>query len=290
MALKNIFLNIAGYSIELIPQTLPIEIETGYKYFVTGKINKPDITIQCFEGIPEGLFTDSKAVFEAENDDQKFYSIYENKDSLGFVIYNQQNKTEIQQVAFLSADFKHWKIYSAATPQGRLVPLSFPMGPIVMQYLTIKNDAVMIHASCVYDGEKGRVFTGFSGNGKSTMSQIWASDGDLIINDDRLIIKKEGNDFFVHNTPMYYPDIPKKAPLSSIYLISHAPENRIAKITGAVAVSRVLAFCIQNNFNEYIINNNLEFISGVCAKTPVSDLGFVPDRSVIDFVLNYEDK
>jgi len=290
MTLKNIFLNIAGYSIELIPQTLPIEIETGYKYFVTGKINKPDITIQCFEGIPEGLFTDIKPVFEAENDDQRFYSIYETKDSLGFIIYNQQNKTEIQQIAILSADFKHWQIYSTATPQGRLIPLSFPMGPIVMQYLTIKNDAVMIHASCVYDGEKGRVFTGFSGNGKSTMSQIWASDGDLIINDDRLIIRKEGTGFFVHNTPMYYPDIPKKAPLSSIYLISHAPENRIKKVTGAVAVSRVLAFCIQNNFNEYIIDNNLEFISGICTKTPVSDLGFVPDRSVIDFVLNYEDK
>ena len=279
---------IAGFSINLISE-IEIELEEGYLPFTDQYIdNKPDVVIQCYKGIKPDILKDSHLVFEAKNDEQRFYSIYKNQENLIFVIYNQQSRDEIQQVAVLDESFTIWKVYSNVT-DGKLLPLKYPMGPIIMHYMTLKSDAVMMHASCAFDGKQARIFTGFSGNGKSTISKLWADAGNLIINDDRIIIRKSADGYFAYNTPMYYTDRPKKAPLNAIYLISHSPENKIKKLSGALAISKVMAFSIQNNFDKQFIQSRLEFFSNLCLSIPVYELGFVPDKSVVNFILANEE-
>ncbi len=286
--MNTIKINIAGFVLELCSEN-EIELEVGYEPFLSDE-TPVDVRIECISGLPLNPFAAMKPVFVAENEAQTFYSIYRTGNQLGFLIYSQQNRTEIQQIAFLSEDFKRWTVYSQPSVSGALNPLRYPMGPIIMHYLTVNSDAVMIHASCVSDGQMGRIFTGFSGAGKSTISGIWADYGYQLINDDRLIIRRENNEYFVYNTPMYYADMPKKTKLWSINLISHSPKNRMRKLSGALAVSKVLAFCIQNNFDKSFIESNLAFISGLCSAIGVYELGFVPDRNVVDFVLENEAK
>ena len=146
----------------------------------------------------------------------------------------------------------------------------------------------MMHASCAFDGQRGRMFSGFSGVGKSTMSRIWAEAGSTIINDDRLIIREINNEFFVYNTPMYYKDLSKKAPLNAVYLIHHSPENKIQKLKGALAASRTMAFCIQNNYDQHFVADRLDFFVRLAAAMDIYDLGFVPDNSVIEFIKAHE--
>ncbi|ADQ79265.1 hypothetical protein Palpr_1117 [Paludibacter propionicigenes WB4] len=266
-----------------------IVLEEGYLPFVqTTENNTVDLTIECFQHIPVLPLSDYELIFEAENNDQKFYSIYLSTLGFVFVIYNQQNKNEVQQLAVLNEDLSNWKIYSTPLDNGDIIPLKYPMGPIIMHYITVKSEAVMIHASCVVEKQKGRIFTGFSGAGKSTMSKIWADAGNTIVNDDRLIIRKLNENYYVYNTPMYYIDIPKKTILDSIFLIRHSPENNLKKLSGASAVSKVLAFCIQNNFDPNFIQNKLNFLSELSAHVPVYELGFVPNSSVVNFVLENE--
>lgn len=281
------YLNIADFTIKL-QSNFEFELEIGYDSFITKEETpEPDVTIQCYPGIPTLDLPKKSLVFEAKNEIQKFYSIYQTGPSFAFIIYNQQTKDEIQQVAILDETFSRWEVYSNYEDD-KIIPLKYPLGPIIMHYLTVKSSAVMIHASCIFDGQKGRIFTGFSGAGKSTISKIWADAGNLVINDDRLIIRKLDNDFFVYNTPMYYNDRPKKTPLDAIFLISHFPENKMKKLDGALAVSRVMAFCIQNNFDSNFIQNNLNFISELSTNVSVFELGFVPNESVINFILENE--
>jgi len=286
--LNSINISIADFLLKLDSENF-IEPEEGYSPFLVEDDNRrADATIHCYTGIPPFAFQADDLVFEAKNDEQKFYSIYRSGTGLGFIIYDQQNKDEIQQYALLDKTYSHWKVYSDPLSESSIWPLKYPLGPIVMHYLTLKSEAVMIHASCIFDGSKGRIFSGFSGNGKSTMSKIWADAGNLVINDDRLIIRKSDAGYVAYNTPMYYKDIPKKAMLSGIYLISHSPANRMKKLSGALAVSKVLAFCIQNNFEQKLIQHHLNFLSDLCAHVPVYELGFVPDANVIKFVLENE--
>jgi len=278
---------IAEFLIHIV-STDEIELEEGYLPFVVrNQSGNADITIQCMEGLPTFQFEKEKLVFEAKNEEQKFYSIYRNGEELGFAIYNQQDKDEIQQIALLDEDFINWKVYSDNS-KSKIAALKYPLGPIIMHYMTLKSDAVMMHASCAYDGSKARIFTGFSGAGKSTMSKLWSEAGNGIVNDDRLIIRKRDSGYIVYNTPMYYADIPKSAPLNSIFLISHSPINKIKKLTGAMAVSKVMAFSIQNNYDKQFIQSRLDFFSDLCSNVAVYELGFVPDESVVHFILANE--
>lgn len=281
----SLTLTIADLTINLYSES-NIVLEEGYLPFLTQKnIRETDITIHCFSGIPAAAFREDQLVFEAKNEVQKFYSIFRSDKDLGFIVYNQQTTDEIQQIAYLDETFLHWKIFSEASSDNSISPLKYPLGPIIMHYLTLTSESVMMHASCAFDGSKSRIFTGFSGAGKSTISKLWSDEGNLIINDDRLIIRKQDKGYFVYNTPMYYKDIPKVAPLSSIYLISHSPQNKIKRLTGALAISKVMAFCIQNNFDRQFIESRLNFFGELCSHIPVYELGFVPDNSVVKFIL-----
>ena len=285
----NKYIEIAEFSIHLFSNTA-FELEEGYWPFEKKDETEilADFNIECILNLPDELpFDISKPVFEAENEHQRFYSIYRLEQGLGIVIYNQQDINQIQQIAILDESYRNWKIYNTASANGFL-PMKYPMGPILMHYITLKTDAVMLHASCAYDGVKARIFTGFSGAGKSTMSMIWAEAGNQIINDDRLIVRKMEDGFFVYNTPMYYQDKPKKAPLNSIFLISHSPENTINKLSGALAVSRVMAFSIQNNFDRQFINSRIDLFSEMASQVSIYELGFVPDKQVVQFVLANE--
>lgn len=285
----NKYIEIAEFSIHLFSESA-FELEEGYWPFEKSEDNfVADFNIECILHLPDEIpFEISEPIFEAANEQQKFYSIYQLADGLGIVVYNQQDINQIQQIAILDGSFSNWKIYSEKFNDQHL-PMKYPMGPILMHYITLKTDAVMLHASCAYDGEKSRIFTGFSGAGKSTMSMIWAEAGNQIINDDRLIVRKMEDGFYVYNTPMYYQDKPKKAPLNSIFLISHSPENKIKKLNGALAVSRVMAFSIQNNFDRQFINSRIDLFTEINAKVAIYELGFVPDKEVVQFVLTNED-
>ncbi len=260
-----------------------IELEDGYVPFLVDANAVVDIQAECFMGLPQLNFDSLKLLFEARNDDQRFYCIYDAPEGYCFVLYDQQLKDEVQQIAFLNAEFDYWKIYSR-----NAMALKYPMGPIMMHYLTLYTDAVLMHASCAFDGEKARMFSGFSGAGKSTISGIWAREGAQIINDDRLVIRKKEGAFWVYNTPMYYVDSSKKAVLNAIYLIKHSPVNVMKNLSGALAVSRVMAFCIQNNFDRSFIDRRLQFFSELCGATPVAELGFVPDKEVVAFIKEHE--
>jgi len=280
------FLSIAGFVIRL-QSSYDIQLEEGYLPFLAEHSDTVDLTIDCRVGIPPNRFADKSPLFEARNDEQRFYSVYKDDEGLAILIYNQQTKDCIQQLALLNADHTYWELYYEGGEQNPYA-LKYPFGPIMLHYLTMNHDAVMMHASCAYDGESGRMFTGFSGVGKSTMSKLWAQFGNRIINDDRLIIRKENWGYSVHNTPMYYVDIPKMAPLSGIFLISHASENRMKQLSGALAVSRVMAFSIQNNFDPNWVAKRIDFFSQLIKSVPVFDLGFVPELSVVHHILTNE--
>ena len=284
----NKYIEIAEFSIHLFSDTA-FELEEGYWPFEKKEENiDADFNIECVLNLPEVLpFDITKPVFEAENEQQKFYSIYRLDQGLGIVIYNQQDINQIQQIAMLDESFSNWKVYSTSFANTHL-PLKYPMGPILMHYITLKTNSVMMHASCAYDGVKARIFTGFSGAGKSTMSMIWSEAGNQIINDDRLIVRQMGDGFYVYNTPMYYQDMPKKAPLNSIFLISHSPENRINRLSGVLAVSKVMAFSIQNNFDRQFINSRIDLFTEMSNQVAIYELGFVPDKQVVQFVLANE--
>ncbi len=276
-------LSIAGLNILLQSETHDIRLDIGYKNFIQKEEVQVDITVNCLPISGNPIPAEAEKIFSSADEQLNFYEIYRETDRLWFLVHDQQNQEQVQQYAELKADLRNWNIW-AHDIEGGLQAMHFPMGPILFHYATLTMDAVMMHASAIFDGEKGRMFSGFSGAGKSTMAGIWEKSGCSVINDDRIIIRREGKEYFVYNTPMYYEDENKKAPLDAIYLIRHSPENVIERLSGAAALTGVMAFSIQNNYDKRFVAHHLEFFSRLAKDVAIYRLGVVPTSEIIDFV------
>ncbi|MBA3900199.1 MAG: hypothetical protein H0X62_08335 [Bacteroidetes bacterium] len=292
---KASYLKIADFIIKLLPAPgFSLILEGGYEPFLFPRENQAaDIIVEAFPGFPKSSSVEPEPIYTAILDGQKLWQINNQNGNYQFIIYDQESLGKIQQIALVDQQFKHWKIYMLPIKgdglQVGLCPLLYPMGPLIMYYLTVKNEAVLVHASGIKDNVgKGRIFSGFSGVGKSTMAKLWNDKGAKIINDDRLIIRKFGEDFYLYNTPMFYADKPKKTKLDAVYLPFHHLENNINKISGTKALSGLMAFCIQHGYKRSHLEQHLNFLNGLCNKIPVYELGFVPDESIIEFIKSNE--
>jgi hypothetical protein len=280
--LNTKILSIAGFRIK-IKSDLLFNLDEGHIPFIVKEDSNEDILVELYDKDIINKIPENK-IFESANDKLKIFAIFKIEDGYKIIIYNQQDNNKIQQVAYVDEDFYNWKVIISE----ELIndALKYPLGPLLLYYLTIKNEAIMIHGSAVSDGEKGKLFTGVSGSGKTTIASIYRGSGYKIINDDRLIIKKDGNNYYIYNTPMYYADDPKKTLLTSVNLIYHSKENISERLKGAIAVTNIMANCIQHSYNKRYIQHHLDFLSELCNKIPVYKVGFKPDKSIVEFLNN----
>jgi len=287
------YLRIADFVIQIENHSeLPLVIEGGYEPFITTeKISRWNAVVRSHAGIAPELLEPADQIYGATQGDSTLWTISRWRDGFRFLINDPNDTSKLQQVALLHADLSTWDVYTEPVEEDGhfgLCPLLYPMGPLVLYYLTVANEAIMIHASGIHDGKMGRIFSGFSGVGKSTSAEIWGKAGSKVINDDRLIIRRTEHGYSIHNTPMFYADEPKQAELNAIYLPYHAPVNVAERLAGSQAVSRLMAYCIQHGYDRGYIEHHLSFLIEMLGSVPVSTLGFVPNADVIPYVRAFE--
>ena len=92
-------------------------------------------------------------------------------------------------------------------------------------------DGCFFHSSCLEMDGEGYLFTALSGTGKSTHTRNWRrlfGDRVIMINDDKPLIRKIGDRFYVCSTPwMGKSDIGcnRIAPIKAIYVLKRGKEN-----------------------------------------------------------------
>jgi hypothetical protein len=98
-------------------------------------------------------------------------------------------------IAWLSRDFKKVKLYL----HRRYADLLFHLFPALLFGLRAPLDnALMLHASGVTDGNTGSLFVAPSGGGKSTIASLAIKSGWKVLNDDRMIIRRDKAGFKIY--------------------------------------------------------------------------------------------
>jgi hypothetical protein len=284
--MANVHLSIADFDIQLINASdFPIALEKGYSSFVKeDQSNTASVQVFAHSSIPDQLLGQENPIYSAVFEGNMLWKIFQVKKGLLFYVYNPNFPFQLQQVAELDNDLAVWNSYSdPVIDEGvlRLFPLLYPMGPLLMYYLTARFDAIMIHGSGISDGGAARIFTGVSGQGKTTMAKLWFNAGAEVLNDDRLIVRKNKSDYTVYNTPMFYEDKPRSAKLRSIFSIHHSKNNSLKTVTGAEALAAISPNLIQHGYSKEINSHHLNFVSEMIDHISVYHLGFKPDQDVV---------
>jgi hypothetical protein len=290
-------LNIAGYNIRLEAASMETQLIPGKRFNSSiCNENDSDVTITVFQG-SYNFPSDAERVFHAplveEIDGDRikksdnFWSIYKHRTDLIIKTIFPYTNCEKEGYLRFNLNSRSWDLF---LPEGvnNADPLEYPIDGLILYYLTVMNGDIMVHASGVSHAGKGYLFSGVSGKGKTTMARLWDSSGGKVIHDDRLIIRRMGDKYMMFNTPVYADDKPNGSPLTRIFLIEHGYENMMIPVSGAMAVSLMLANCIQHNWNPEIIARLMGSVSIMCSEVQVAKLKFLPDRSIIDYIMEYE--
>lgn len=295
--MRNYDLNIAGYIIRFVSAGNGPDLkfsERFHGYVGTGQ--EPVVTIVVHSGgftIPpaakkvfDALYVEEISGIQTRKHD-RFWRIYRDKDKLLIETFFPFASGEKRALLKLSLRERSWEMW-IPDEEINADPMEYPLDGLILYYLTVMHGDIFIHASGINKAGKGYLFSGISGKGKSTMADLWSKAGATVIHDDRLIIRNDGNNYVMHNTPVYDNDYPRNSPLHKVFIIDHGTENQLTPVSGASAVSLVTSNCIQHNWDATIINRLLDTVSSMCNTVPVAELMFRPDRKITDFILENE--
>ena len=163
---------------------------------------------------------------------------------------------------------------------------------LLLHFFALRKSAILAHAVGVKDvNGQGILFAGKSGAGKSTMAKIWRYHSQAaIINDDRIIVRKTGSRFAIHGTPWhgefddYLESRRESAPLKAIFIIRHAPENDVRKLTEKEAFKMLYPALFPTFWDQACLNQIISLTLSIIYQVPCFSLGFVKDEKIIDFV------
>jgi len=286
-------------SVSSLDDNIFLIIPPSIIHFVINNNDKSDVFIDVSSPIPE-KFSNNKVLFIADKGKNKDYDnispynwcICATDDTKFIKIFVEENINNPEIIACFDENAMHWVVYFEKYNQTdeviKLDPFIYPLGPLMMYYITSYNDGLMIHASGIYDNDRGYIFSGISGIGKTTITKIWNNEKAFIINDDRLIISKNSDKYYIYNTPMNYIDDSKMSSLNYIFFLKQSSMNYAKKLNGSQSVAQLMSHCIQHNYDGGMVSGLLTLCSDICLRIPVYELGFVPDKSIVQFIRNNE--
>lgn len=167
-------------------------------------------------------------------------------------------------------------------------PLVYPVDGLLLYYLTALQGDIFIHGSGMYHKEKGYLFTGPSGKGKTTMAQLFSEAGADVVHDDRLILRKKNDSIYMYNTPVYDNDRHRSCRLDSLFVIDHGEENVSSAFGQTDAITSVMSNCIQHHWDTRLIAKLTGAIIELVKSVNIRKLHFVPNSTVVSFIENNE--
>jgi hypothetical protein len=275
---------IGGFTIALTsPQDQGIfAVDERYNNFFSS--NKADIFLNVFFGqLPDlnswNLIFDSGSVWK----------LYQRDDRWGIGMYSPASEPSLYQTAIFENDFYSGDIF---LPNSNLntnpIPYSFPLPEVHMINLLSQGHGVLVHACAVKDGDRGLLFSGTSGAGKSTTAELWNSqDNAAILSDVRVIIRKHEGQFWIYGTPWHGTarcGSPEAVPLTRIYNLKQTPKNQLRPLKPIEAHTKMLVRSFPTYWNSAGMDFTLGFLDELVQEVPCYELGFVPEVSVVDFV------
>ena len=154
---------------------------------------------------------------------------------------------------------------------------------LIFAFAGCRQDALLIHASCIACNGYAYPFTAKSGTGKSTHTSLWMKyiEGTELVNDDNPIIRLINGKAFLYGSPWSgktpcYRNV--KYPLGAITKIERAPQNSIVRMAPIPAFATILPACSSMKWDSRIYNEICNTITSIVETIPIYTLNCLPDK------------
>ena len=217
-------------------------------------------------------------------------------DGIGYVVYKISNgyKILIDDSAKktccsmeVNEDFSICRVSLFGDTEHRFLGLNNAV-MIAFAFSGVYNNIVLMHSSVTMYGNKGYLFLGQSGTGKSTHSRLWHRyiTGSELLNDDNPAIRFMPQDgkIYVYGTPWSgktpcYRNV--SVEVGAFVKLEQCPENIIKKESCIKAFTSILSSCSAMVWYKSSYGNICDIVSGIVERIPVYSLKCRPDEMAV---------
>ena len=158
---------------------------------------------------------------------------------------------------------------------------------LMYAFASAEMGTLLVHASVVKKSEKGFLFLGKSGTGKSTHSSLWVKHivGSELLNDDNPVVRIDENGATVYGspwsgkTPCYKND---SARVGAFVQIKQEPENHISRNRPLQAFALLLPAMSTMKWDKRVYDGVYNSVNGLVNSVPVYTLGCRPDQEAAE--------
>lgn len=155
----------------------------------------------------------------------------------------------------------------------------FRLMPI--RQILLKSGVAFLHASQVFYGGKGIVFTAPSGTGKTTQAKLWARHlGAQILCNDRVLIRNG----LSYGCPMDGSEpirTNRAAPLGALVVLHQGPEDRVRRLRPGEALSKLMPMMLIDPWDPTAMTAASALLLRILDLAPVYELYCLPDESAV---------
>jgi hypothetical protein len=284
-------INIAGVHVQVTSSSLRLseDLELSYRAFLSppGSAAVRDISLDIIPlngkntlGIPK--MYDSGESWSMHKQDDRYYISY-NKPSAERPFWIASSNEEFTNITlFCNTDIAGYEQNHGTISN----PVRYPLDQIILMYYLARHGGILIHASGIEINEKGYIFAGRSGAGKTTIAeQFIARRYSELLSDDRVIIRETDDTFRVFGTPW-----PGKGgisqnlnvPLAGIFFLHHSKDNYIEPLGARSVLERILPVASIPWYDPGRMDDILKTCGNLIAGVPAYMLHFRPDTDVVD--------
>jgi hypothetical protein len=287
------YFSIANITIVLIYPEAPynLSLSPAMEEFRIKKAETPDISFTVDTDSAYPSLNTYKRIFTTHPSGP--WSIYSRPEG-GYVIVfqNLQKEKNPHKVVIVDENFCKFHIYNKITPDNQLVPLEHPFDELALSgYLNLNRIGIILHSASVCINGRGYLFSGTSGSGKSTISELFLRDKDsLVLTDERVIIREHRGKLWAFGTPWHGTAKVHKnsgAPIEGIFFIKHGGENKATYLSKTDAINRLMVRCFPTFWNRSGMEFVLDFCIRIASEIACYELEFLPEFSVVRYIKDY---
>lgn len=168
--------------------------------------------------------------------------------------------------------------------------LEFPLDELLFLNMLSAHGGVEMHACGVVAASgEGFLFTGHSGDGKTTTARLWEQvPGATVLSDDRIVLRRGSRgEWRMYGTP-WHGEAALAAnldtPVTAIFVLGRGSLNRFEELPRPEAMTSLLARCFPPFHDEGGLSSVLAVLDDLTREVPCRRFAFVPGPEAVAFV------
>jgi hypothetical protein len=266
-----------GLRLELDPELFPFHVAS----------DSPDVGIEV-DWTEEIVVPSGSPLFHSGG----LWSLYDEGGGYGFYFSTPLLGATPYKTAWFDREFRFGHISMLRrfyNPSRPVNALEYPLDELVTIHRLSLGEGVEVHALGVVDeNDRGHLFVGHSGAGKSTSARLWQKrPGARVLSDDRIILRIENGRTRMYGTPWHGDAglaLADSADLCGVYVLAHGADNKLTAVPAGRAAAELLTRSFVPHHSADGLASTLQILDRITHEIPCSRFHFVPDQTAVEAI------